>query len=537
MIKFRNYIRDYLKDTDLVLLIFLLLFLNVKIIVKLLALIFIYIVRPSFQFGFRFKNSRLPLFYPVVLLIGLVNYFLLAGFTNINYSISFLTGIAFWVFCILAIQQVKLATERSTVAQVHRAIILFLLLNVTVSGINLMRIIIETGEWNPYTYQGLYQKYFIGTGDYIKGITLDTSTTNAVLNAFGVFYFLTRQKFFAALLCMAALLLTCSNFVNLTVILVFIYCLLFQGTRDQKSIIVVCIAMLVIFMAKISPQNDDYAIRTFEKIFKGRVSQKLNPVFIPIELRPDSILSADEKKYKLAKILLNNWAATIDEKSSNLRADKNLTLARPSLPVANIHTAPYQHKQDSSAARLQVIHFAMRFGRDTSTQLVNAQKLPGKLLAAKQTADYFAAHPSRIILGTGMGNFSSKLAFRTTGLQVAGGYPERFIYINDDFRNNQLAIFLDYFGKDSGFHSITNTPNSVYVQLLSEYGVAGLLALFFLYGWFFAKNAQRKSYVILILLIVTAVFFADYWFEQLSILVLFELLVFLHQKEKKETAA
>ena len=29
----------------------------------------------------------------------------------------------------------------------------------------------ETGTLNPYTYQGDYQKYFINTGDYIKGIT------------------------------------------------------------------------------------------------------------------------------------------------------------------------------------------------------------------------------------------------------------------------------------------------------------------------------------------------------------------------------
>jgi hypothetical protein len=52
----------------------------------------------------------------------------------------------------------------------------------------------------------MYQKYFIGTGDHIRGITFDTSTTNAVLNAFGIVYFLLRKQMVMALLCMAVLL-------------------------------------------------------------------------------------------------------------------------------------------------------------------------------------------------------------------------------------------------------------------------------------------------------------------------------------------
>lgn len=538
MIKSRQYIsaiRSYLKNIDWPLLVFLLLFLNVKVIVKLAAIGFIYFFRPSFKFGFSWKQSRLPLFYLCVILIGLLNYFLTGGFKNINYTIAFSVGILFWLLSILSIHQVKLSVEQSPKANVYKSLFIFFMLNVTVSGIQLLRIIIETGEWNPYTYQGLYQKYFIGTGDYIKGITFDTSTTNAVLNAFGVFFFLIRKQFAAMLLCMTALLLTCSNFINLTVLLVFIYSLFFQSSRAQKSMITVCFVMLVLFMAKVSPQNNDYAMRTFEKIFKGKVSKKNTILPTPVELRPDSTLTEDEKKYKFAKLQIIN-AAVLEQAKNNKPDLAALIAVRPKVPVANIHSAPFQHKQDSSAARLQVISFAMHIGRDTSTQRINAQKLPGKLLAVKQTFNYLSSHPEKIFLGAGIGNFSSKLAFRTTGLQVAGGYLEKYLYVNDDFRNNQLAIFLDYFGKDSGFHSITNSPNNVYVQLLAEYGVAGLLSFFIFYGWFFAKGAKRNSYAIPVLLVVGSALFVEYWFEQLSVLVVFELLMFMHKKEVQEAS-
>eukprot|EP01039_Chlorochromonas_danica_P015397 gene15397-18091_t len=43
---------------------------------------------------------------------------------------------------------------------------------------------IDAHAINPFRYQGQYQKYFLGTGDYIKGVTFDISTTNAVINAF-----------------------------------------------------------------------------------------------------------------------------------------------------------------------------------------------------------------------------------------------------------------------------------------------------------------------------------------------------------------
>jgi hypothetical protein len=147
---------------------------------------------------------------------------------------------------------------------------------------------------------------------------------------------------------------------------------------------------------------------------------------------------------------------------------------------------------------------------------------------------FFEQNPSQIITGTGMGNFSSKLAFKTTGLNIAGGYPEKFIYMNPAFVMNHLDLYLYYFTKEDGRHSIINNPNSVYDQLLSEYGLLGLGVFFIFYLGFFIKKFKTATYGIPLIIFLSAIFFVDYWFEQLSIIVFFELLFFLNLKEGRQ---
>ncbi|MGH2564862.1 MAG: hypothetical protein ACRDE5_10125, partial [Ginsengibacter sp.] len=178
-------IQKTFKTIDWKLLIFLLLFLNVKLVVKLAAILFIYILQFNFKFGFRLRHSRLPLFYPILIIIAVINWLVYAGFTS-NYNIVFCTGIGFWILSILAIHQVKLSVGKNDTATIHQTILAFFIINACVSLATYFFIVYKTGAVNPYLYQGEYQKYFISTGDYIKGISFDTSTTNAVLNAFGV---------------------------------------------------------------------------------------------------------------------------------------------------------------------------------------------------------------------------------------------------------------------------------------------------------------------------------------------------------------
>src|ERR1700759_3017376 len=94
---------------DWKLLIFLVLFLDVKLAVKIAAIILIYILQADFRFGFRLKDSRLPLFYPFIMALAIIGAFINADLAARNYWPVFLTGLCCWLLCLLAIHQVKLA--------------------------------------------------------------------------------------------------------------------------------------------------------------------------------------------------------------------------------------------------------------------------------------------------------------------------------------------------------------------------------------------------------------------------------------------
>ena len=102
---------------------------------KIGAIVLLYILQFNFKFGFRWRNSRLPLFYLFVIAIGILNWFLLAGFNESNYTVSFLTGLFFWTLCILAIHQIKLFVERNPAVVIHKTILIFFLLNAIFSSL------------------------------------------------------------------------------------------------------------------------------------------------------------------------------------------------------------------------------------------------------------------------------------------------------------------------------------------------------------------------------------------------------------------
>lgn len=525
---------------DWKLLIFLVLFLNVKLLIKVAAVLFMYVLRPDFKFGFRITGSRMPLFYMVLIGIGIVNWGLSGLVGNFNYDLVFVTGILFWILSILAIHQLKCAVEINDPEVIHRTIFTFFMLNALVSLAVYAGIVWETGAINPYRYQGEFQKYFIGTGDYIKGISFDTSTTNAVLNAFGVIYFLNREKNGPALLCMAMLLLTGSNITNVLLCLVLVFVFFFRSSQDQKSMILVCLMMLIVFFVKISPQNNNYVAGAYQKFFnpKAKVS-KAGIKDIPVTQKPDSILTGEERKEKMAQLYMDsiNMALYTTKSKISTVAPGNLPIVdlreKPVIPGDSIHTPAFQHRDDTNLVEKKMLQFAEKNNGSIPRITTKAEKpnLPGKLIALKQTFRYFQKHPFKTMTGTGIGNFSSKLAFRSTAMKIAGSYPARYAYIPDDFKTNHLGIYLYYFTAREEMHSVANSPNNTYDQLLSEYGLAGLSAFVFFYIGFFIKRRTKLSYGLPLLLLMCGTFFFDYWFEQLSVVILFELILLLNIKE------
>ena len=437
-------------------------------------------------------------------------------------------GIFFWLLCILAVNQLKLCADNIKPLILHNTLIAFFIINAVFSFANIFAIIIETHAFNPYLYQGLFQKYFIGTGDYIKGVFFDTSTTNAIINAFGVIYFLNKNKIALTLMCMSVLLLTASNSTNMLLAIVLIGIFFFQSTRNQKSVIAICLCMLILFLAKVSPQNNQYALKTVQKIFnKEEDEKKLNAV-----MQADTSLHAIQMKTANAALdSIKNKIAKENQHASLIQGIPDIW-KRPALPEADINAHEYQSNTDTTQKQKELLNFSVKEKDDSSILTIknNPQNLPGKLIALKQTLYFFKENPFKTISGTGMGNFSSKLAFRATALKIAGSYPLKYHYINKDFKENHLALYLYFFIKQAELHSVINTPDNTYDQLLSEYGVIGLLSFLFFYIAFFLKRIEKPAYSIPLLIIMSGSFFLGYWFEQLSVVVLFELLMFAEMK-------
>ncbi len=524
------------------LLVFLILFMDVKLIIKAAAIVLIYVFQPDFRFGFRLRNSRLPLFYLLAIGIAVINWVLYQNFT-INYGFVTLTGVAFWLLCILAIHQVKLIVDRTEINILHNTIRLFFLLNIVVSLVSLLIIAGEIGFQNPFRYQGEFQRYFANTGDHIRGISFDTSTTNALINAFGVVYFLAQRKYVMVIACMAILILTGSNFTNIILALVFLWLFIFNSTREQKSVMAVCMMMLVIFFTKISPENSRYISGSFKK-YLSEADIKYVPKAKALALRdkPDSMLTITERKERIATLYLDSLERTEQSDQERLADDGGVQVGaikiytRPELPTENIHASAFQSRKDTSADQQRLLSFMNSKMQSPGTPFPTVHELPGKAIAFVQAFRFFAQHPQKILTGAGVGNFSSKLAFKATGLNIAGGYPHQFTYISNDFLYNHLWLYCYYFTRNVALHSIVNYPASVYGQLFTEYGIAGILALLFFYIGFFGRRYKNLSYGVPLLLIVLSAFMVDYWFEQLSMLVLFELLMFTDIKQNAQPA-
>jgi hypothetical protein len=505
---------------------------DVKLVVKLAAILLIYILRPDFNFGLRIRHSRLPLFYAVAIGISILNYFLCLDFSA-SYTVLVLTGILFWAASLLAIHQLKGIVEETDKQVLHHTLFVFFMINVAASLLNLSLVFADIGIRNPFTYQGQFQKYFMNTGDHIKGISFDSSTTNAVICLFGIIYFLYRKQFAPMLACMVVLLLTGSNLINGLLAVVFLFLFLFRSSREQKSMMAICMFLLIVFLAKVSPQNNQYINRLFrEYVLQNKAPLPVLPEPVTIRFMPDSLLDEEKRKEKFATLYLDSVARVQSKPFNSVQQASFINLdTRPQIPGDSIHTATFQSSRDSTTVQRQLAEYINNKLGPGFDFYMKGSPLPGKAMAFCQSFHFLMNHPAKILLGDGTGNFSSKLAFRATGLKMAGSFPQRFVYSHDDFLQNHLSVYAWFFTQPGSTHSVIHAPASVYNQLLMEYGLAGMMAFVFFYLFYFGRQWKKMSYGIPLLAVLPVIFLTDYWFEQLSVVVLFELMMFTDMKK------
>lgn len=513
------------------LLLLLVLVLNVKMLVKFAAVLVLLVINRKLFLDKEGYKQRFTWFYWGMIVIAGFNFLLSLGSFSLNYGVAVFAAVSFWFLCLATAYLNYWFVKTTDTRKLEYTISFFFVANAVVSIIQLLMIMWDAGSLNPYTYQGEFQKYFINTGDRIKGITFDLSATNSFINAFGIVYFVYKEKIGQTLLCMLVLLLAVSNYTNILLLVVLGIVFVFQSNRLQKSLIVTSFLLMAIFMFKVSPHNSYYIEDFFTKMAGGKLKDR----YIDLSNmpgKPDSLLSPDERRKKFAKHYIDSINSQQVVRNTGTKAVEET--GKLSIPKPNIHSAPYWRKIDTTALQREMLQFIAEKieAPDTALSVVRRRELPGKFMAFRQIVDYFRVHPARILTGTGAGNFSSKLAFRTTGMHIAGGYPERFTRINQDFLDNHFRLYLDYFSKDIELHSLIHSPNSVYAQVLSEYGLIGLGCFFFFYILYFIRKTGWRGYGWPLMLILLGALATDYWFEHLSIVIIFELLMLLRIKER-----
>lgn len=470
-------------------------------------------------------KADIPPFYYWILPLTVAGWLSSGYLFHTRYALVFAAGCTSWMLCLGAAWAMRFFAANYSKQVLENTIALYLLLNIAVALLQLLAIVHETGALNPYRYQGDHQKYFIQTGDYIRGISFDTSNTNAAINAMGAIWCLYRKKAVLFWLCMCALLLTGSNFCNIALLLVFTVVFLFGRDAGKRSLVMTSLLLFAVFMIKVSPQNSRYIKKTVGFWLYKKDITAAPPLLKlpPLKERPDSLLNNEERKEKTAMLYLDSMARI------RTRLDTAFGKPRftPALAQPDIHSAPYQHVEDTPFIKRNMLHFiaANRQTLPLAGQSELRHDQPGKIIAARQTIGYLNQHPWRWLLGNGTGNFSSRLAFRATGLGLAGSYPARWSWIHPAFLQNHLDVFLYFFAARAEMNSVINSPDSVYDQLLGEYGLAGLAAFAAGYLWFFFKRRRQLSYGLALLGFVLLLFTVSYWFEQLSVVPLLELLL------------
>lgn len=520
------------------LLVFLVLVLNVKLVVKIAAVSIISIINLKQVSVKDFFRQRYLFFYFGLICIGIINLFLQFGRVGTIYLITVAMGVSFWMMSAVIAYQLYKIIQLETKERLHNTVTVFFILHIVMVFMGLLQIMFETGSINPYTYKGLNAKYYVSTGDFITGITFDAPVTTAFICAFGLIYFLYRQQFFLSLACMAALLIMASNFANLVLIGTFLFSFIFYSNKIQKSFVLIYLVMLIVFMVKISPQNNEHVGRIFYQVIDKPYD--VPPVkVIPLDQlkkEPDSVLSFEDRRKKYAQIYIDSMNSL--RSGLGYKEPEDIVAKKMKIDTGNRakDSAFYQFRESPDMKEkinrytdfINNVYSTKQ--RDSLIKLYN-WKSPGKWIAGKQLFSFLKNNPAKILLGDGIANFSSRLAQKATLLNIAGRYPERLRYINPDFLNNHLFTYLYYHAQEQSKHEASNTPDAVYYQLAGEYGVIGVLLLLLLYFGFFVRRIFVRSFGLPLLFLLAGAFFAEYWFEQFSIVILFELLFFLDMKE------
>jgi hypothetical protein len=511
-------------NIDWPLLFFIIGLVYVKTYIKVISIIcyFIYLIYKKVEFPKRVVGASR--FYLLILLTGTVSSLISGSFSTNYYWIGYLFGLLQWLVAAVAFYLLYVAVKNVPANKLKNTVEAFFVANIIVCFLQLVKIMIEARSFMPYWIYDSAEKFGASTGDNLFGIFGNNSITNAAICILGGIYFLFRNRYWLSFFCFLIMLLCTSNLSLLFTVVSLLFIIVFTKAKKIRLAGLSFVAGLLIIYPLLSPGNLAYIKTVYRTFVLHDATNYENPNklkvlgSIPVAPKPADSSGSQEvpapvvikMAYKLP--ISNNGTGYVEQ----LKALKYLS-DKYNRPNSTVVLDQEQLKRS----------FFFLYGVPVNQTPLTIYSKPGKVYSMKQTGYFLISDIKNFLFGAGIGNFSSKLAIRMTGLRLQGQYPEKYVYASPYFVEYHLYEFFYYLCQNVALHSILNLPYSVYNQIAGEYGLIGVAAFIIFYLGYFWKNRNKSGYGKYLLIILLLFFGVDYWFEMASFTVIFELLMLM----------
>lgn len=441
---------------------------------------------------------NIPWFYWSLPVLECVKFVFLNPDFSKAHCLQFFVGMIYWLAALFVCCVLYIRNNANSSKQTDRSLAVFTLINLAVSLFQFIRICLHEKVLNPFN-TGADHPYGVSSGDMITGLLGGVHLSNTFICLLLVLYFVSRKKYALTSAALLPFLLAGSNFATITLCLALGLLVLLRYKHKQIWIAAATIvSVVIVFYVVVTPVNAGYMLGKFETLI-GQEEMA--------EEQFQKVLDSEAISFLQKHKGTNTWSAISHEDSIFLQDPQN----------------------KEALERLMKHNAAIRY---------DFSKVGGKKLSYLQTLHYLQSNPLHMLFGSGIGGFSSNLAFNFSGAvdhsAMARMFPQ---YETPAFRMNHRGIYESMKYSHIIFHSESNKPFSIYNQLAGEYGLVGLLLFAFGYVLFFLRKISFRTCALPMLIAVLLVSNLNYFFEALNLYLFLELLLFLDIKMKNERSA
>lgn len=498
---------------DWLLIIFLLLFTNQAIFsLKILGLVMICLARFNWRFGFG--EGRLPKFYLYIMVLAVFNFlFITREFTG-EYIAAFIIGNLFWIFSAISSHQMKLSMERSGVATVAATMKVFTAINFAFCIMQLVNVILITGRLNPYD-PSIPFPYGVSTGDFIFGSFMEVSYYNTMVSALLAIYFIFKRSVLFTVLNVISFVLVFGNFGTIIFVGIITGLLL---TGFLAALIKNTTGALATWIKNISPPGKFYLYLPGLFLFIGVMYYITSPtnydyIVSKVKDKVFSVKSSDENNYATMTDNQKPEAQAFETSGEYFKEKEKARMTRAAKVKGGSLDNDFTDKKVDAKIELTKLYF---------------EKLQGKNLSMLETVSFARSSTANLLFGAGTTRFSSLTAQKMSGFDSSRLFmnilPQ---YKSEPFADNHYLLLLER-NKTSDYAllSTANRPDSLYNQLLGEYGLIGIALFGLFYIGFFMKKIRNWSYGFWLIAILLPFAHLNYVFDTLCVIPFFEYLMF-----------